>query len=325
MPGTGAALALSVASPGLTAAVLSCALAFVVSAHAQNSSQSAIIDQSRLYDRTPSSRPAAVTADGTALPSNEDQSSDDSFGVQQVLKANEQQPHWFVGANQSLFFTNNAALTRRDTVSDGLSVTDMAAGWMSTLQPGLQIQAALHASIFRYFDTSALDFENLGASVGAAWAPREWSGLALFSHYDFIELLDKHSREILSEHDWTIGVQKPFVFGRAHSLTVGILGMVGTSDPFSEQRDQLGGFASYHVQLARKFEVNLSYSLNGYFYNKGDRKDLNQIISSAAIYHFNQWASVAAFISFADNRSNHAPFDYDVFTTGGGVGLNVRF
>jgi hypothetical protein len=325
MPGMMAAFLHAVASPARHVVAFAGFLLLSAGVYAQTSDQSSIIEQSRLYQQTPSSRPATVTANGTALPAGDDQNADDSFGVQQVLKNEERQPHWFVSANESLFYTSNAALTRRDTISDGLSVTDATAGWMTTLQPGLQLQVALRTSIFRYFDNSALDFENLGATVGASWAPRNTAGVAFFARYDFTELLDKHSRELLSDHEWTIGAEKAFVFGRAHALTTGVTAMFGISDPFREQRDQVGAFANYHVQLSRTVDVDLFYRLSGYFYNKGDRKDLNQALSAAAAYHLNRWASIAAFISFADNRSKHSVFDYDVFTTGGGVGLSIRY
>jgi hypothetical protein len=101
--------------------------------------------------------------------------------------------------------------------------------------------------------------------------------------------------------------------------------MAGVSDPYSEQRDQLGAFAGYHLQLTRQIDLDVFYRVSGYFYNKNDRRDVNQVVSANIAYHLTNWASLAAFVSFGDNRSNHGVFDYDVFTSGGGVGLSIRF
>jgi hypothetical protein len=120
-------------------------------------------------------------------------------------------------------------------------------------------------------------------------------------------------------------VPKIVVLGRSHSLNFGILGSVGISDPFAEQRDQIGFALGYHLQLTRQLGADFGYRHSWYFYNSNDRHDLNQVISLGLHYSITPWASLNAFSSFATNYSNESAFKYNVFSSGGGLGLLIRF
>jgi hypothetical protein len=284
------------------------------------------VEQSRLFPRTIPPTSGNISPDGTALPSGETTTvTDESFGAQQILKAQEKIPELFLSAGTSLFFTSNVALTRSDTQSDGFFVGQAGFNWTPRINPQLQLQLGGGASIFRYFDTSALDFENLGMGAGFAWTPPNAWGLAVFGRYDFSELLDKHSDQILQDHEFSLALQKVFALGRSHALTLGLLGSVGISDPFAEQRDQVGFTIGYHLLLTRQLDADLGYRHSWYFYNAGSRTDLNQVFSLGLHYHVTHWATVDGYLSGATNYSNVSAFKYDVFSGGGGAGLTIRF
>jgi hypothetical protein len=292
---------------------------------AQDSSNPAI-EQSRLFPRTVPPTDGNITPDGTTLPASATTtSSDETFGAQQILKTEEKIPEFTLSAASSLFFTSNVALTHRDQVSDGFWVGEAAFNWTPRINPQLQFQLGAGASIFRYFDTSSLDFESLGAGMGLTWTPPNFWGLAIIGRYDFTELLDKHSNQILQDHEFTMALQKIVVLGRSHSLNFGLLGTFGISDPFAEQRDQIGFAIGYHLQLTRQLGADLGYRHSWYFYNSGDRTDLNQVFSLGLHYNVTPWATVNAYISGATNWSNESAFKYDVFSAGGGLGFVVHF
>lgn len=295
-----------------------------LAANAQNSA--AAIDQARLYQRTTSSSTAGVTADGTALPdSDASEPSDDSFGTQQILKTQEPARDWVLGGDASVFYTSNAALTRRGEISDSFGVANAALSWTHPLGKQFSLQLGGRTSLFRYNETSELDFESLGAGVGLAWSPPRAPGLSLFLRYDFTELLDSGSDEILRDHEWTLGTEKTIVLGRAHAVSFGLIGMAGLSNPHSAQRDQMGAFATYHLQLARNLDADLLYRFGYYFYNQGGRRDRNQVFSASLNYHLANWIALGAFFSLGNNRSTVSVFDYDVLSTGGGLSLAMRF
>jgi len=283
------------------------------------------VDQARLFQSTPSAKPVAVDANGTALADSDSYSEDDSLGAQAILKNNVKIPTLFFSADTSLFYTSNAALTRRNETSDEFFVTYAAASWTPHIAPGIEGQVGAHASIFRYDRLSALDFEDLGAGAGVTWTPRNLSGVALFARYDFTELLDRHSDEILSDHQFSFGAQKTIPISRAQTFFTGLLASAGISDPHSDQRDQLSVFVGYHCVLTRSIDADLSYRASFYRYNHDGRADINQAVAANVRYHFNELLEADVFLTFADNRSNSSAFDYGVFTCGGGVGLRLRF
>lgn len=284
------------------------------------------VETSRLFERTAPPTSGMVTPDGMALPEGENTSSEDeSFGAQQILKTQPKIPEFTLGGSISSFFTNNVALTRSNTISDSFLVGSAFFNWTPRINPELQFQFGAGASIFRYWDTTPLDFENIGAGAGLLWTPQNFWGIGILGRYDFTELLNSASNEILRDHEFSVALQKLLVLGRSHSLTLGVIGSAGISDPFSEQRDQIGFAVGYHLQLTRQLGSDLGYRLSEYFYNKGGRDDLNQVFSLGLHYYITPWASVDGYLTGAVNSSNHSAFSYDVLSTGGGAGLTVRF
>jgi hypothetical protein len=317
-------LAGAVKLPARCALALSTALLFAPAAFGQD--PNAAIEQSRLFQNTVSPTEQRVNANGIELPdADSSQSGDDSFGAQQVLKAHEKTRDFLVGGDASVFYTSNVALTHRDTISDTFFVADASLTWTHRIDNQFQLQAGARASIFRYNDTSVLDFQSVGGGLGAVWTPQNAWGLAMVARYDFVELIDRHSDELLQDHEFSLALQKIFVLGRYHALSVAVIGSAGISDPFAEQRDQIGFSIGYHLQLTRNLDTEIGYRHAWYFYNSGNRTDLNQVLSLGLHYHFNRWASLDGFISGATNYSDNSAFKYDVFTTGGGVGVTIRF
>lgn len=300
------------------------AVAFTLARTVLGQNSNPQVEQSRLFERTTPPIPN-VNAEGVPLSEEEGvTATDESFGKQQILKTEEKIPEFVVGGDASFFYTSNVALTSNDTVDDGFFVGGAALSWTSRLNHELQLLMGARASIFRYFDTSDLDFQSIGAGVGAIWTPRTMWGIGLMARYDFTELFDRHSDELLQDHQFSLTAQKIFVLGRSHALSFNLIGSVGISDPFAEQRDQIGFAIGYHLQLARNLVADLGYRNSGYFYNNG-RSDLNQVFSLALRYYVTRWAALEGFLSGAINHSNRSAFDYDVFTSGGGLGLTVRF
>ena len=286
----------------------------------------AAIEQSRLLRQSKPPTNLNVDANGNVLPESESTTSnDDSFGAQQILKNQEQPKPFFVSGGFSFIYTDNVALTRNGTRDDAFAVVDAGIAWSPKLANNLEATVGLHAALFRYVDATALNFENLGASAGLAWAPPALHGFAVFGRYDFTQLLDSDSNGILSEHNFTVGVQKSVSFGRSHGLTFGALGIAGLSDPDDAQRQQLSAFIDYRLQITRKLEASLLVRPAVQFYDNADHTDFNQVFSGNVRYRFNNWAEANAFLSYGLNRSEKAVFDYGALSTGGGMSASINF
>jgi hypothetical protein len=277
-----------------------------------------------LFQNTPN---PTVNADGMELATDESEaSSDDSFGTQVILKKRDRPKTVSLAGDVSVFFTDNAALTPNGKIDDVFFVTNAGASWTPRINPQLEAQLYAHASIFRYGSTSALDFENLGLDAAFFWTPQHFADIALFARYDFIELLDRHSDEILRDHEFTIGGQRIFAVGRSQSFfTLGASVTGDIAEPSSAQRQVAAIFAGYHWQITRALEAELYYRLAGYFYNHADHADCNQVVSGSLRYRLSRNADLNGFVSFSSNRSDKTGFDYNAVTAGGGVAVTVRF
>jgi hypothetical protein len=282
------------------------------------------IEQARLFKELPTSTNAEVDADDTA-PGDDDTTSDDSFGAQLILKSRPRVRPFVVTGGASVFYTNNAALTRRDKIDDAFLVANVGVSWTPLIAPHLEAQLAAHSSIFRYDTTSALDFEDFDLGAGLFWNPDHFAGVGLFAHYAFTELINRHGEEILRDHEFTIGAQRVFSLGRAQAFVTGATVMAGVAEPESAQRDQAGVFLAYQLQVTRSLGVEFLYRFAGHFYNDTGRIDRNQVLSATVRYRLREWADINAFFSFADNRSGDSAFNYDAVVNGAGLSATVRF
>jgi hypothetical protein len=304
--------------------ILSAFLAVIAFSAGQAQQPASSIERARLFQNTPNS---TVNADGMELATDESEaSSDDSFGTQVILKKRERPKTVSLTGDVSTFFTDNAALTPDGRIDDVFFVTNAGASWTPRINPQLEAQLNAHASIFRYNSTSALDFENLGFGAALFWSPEHFADIALFARYDFIELLDRHSDEILRDHEFTVGGQKIFAVGRSQSyFTLGASLTGDIAEPSSAQRQVAAIFAGYHWQITRAFEAELYYRLAGYFYDHADHADCNQVVSGSLRYRLSRNVDLNGFVSFSGNRSDKARFDYNAVTNGGGIAVTVRF
>ncbi len=268
---------------------------------------------------------AGVTADGSVIAPEASVSEDDSFGAQQILKTQEKVRSFVVTGSASFTYTNNVALARRDERSDVFGVVDAGLSWSHPITRELEAGLAGRASIFTYNRTPALNFENLNFSAGLTWIPRALGGWGLSARYDLTELLNRDSEQILREHALSLSLQKSFALGRSHGFSLGLNTTLAVAEPSNAERQQVSAFISYHLQITRSLSSDWLFRPTFQLYTSVDRKDFNQILSWTLRYRLTSWAEATASLNYGANRSDHAVFDYDVFTNGLGLGLQIRF
>jgi len=311
-------------SPKLSHLALAVLLIGVAAARGQQAVSS--ITQSRLFANPSAPGTVSVDANGAALPADESSGSDDdSFGAQIILKNQERPRNFGVFSDVSVIYTNNVDLIPQGERSDSFLSAKVGAAWRPILSRELIGEISVGGSVLRHDRAVELDFETIGAGAGLSWLVPRTPGIILFGRYDFMELLDSASHELLQDHEFTFGAQKIFVFGRSHFLTTGVTGVVGLSTPRSQQRDQAAIQAAYHLQITRFFDADLLYRYAAQFYNEGDRLDHNQTLSLALGLVANRWLRLAASISAARNDSNQSAFKYDALNLGGGVRIDISF
>jgi hypothetical protein len=310
--------------PKLAYQVLALLLATFTMARGQEAVSS--ITQARLFANPSAPGTTSYDANGTALAEDDaTNSGDDSFGTQIVLK-NQERPRTFnLFGNVAAVYTNNVDLTPDATRGDVFMAANVGAVWTPTIARGLVAEVSAASSVFRYDRAAELDFERIAAGTGLSWLVPHTPGIIVFGRYDFTELLDSGSNELLRDHAFTVGAQKIFPFGRSHYFSAGISGVLGLSTPRSEERNQAGVYGAYHFQITRSFDADLLYRYAAQFYEEGDRFDRNQTLSLAMACTVTRWLRIGASISAARNDSDQPAFDYDVFNLGGELRLNVSF
>lgn len=285
------------------------------------------ITQSRLFSHQSAPGTSSVDANGTALPEEQTahDSDDDSFGAQIILKNQERPRKFSVFSEVSVSRTNNVDLTPSAGRSDSFLAARIGGAWNPILSSQLIGEISVSASALRYDHARELDFETAGIGGGLSWLMPNTPGIILFGRYDFTEVLDSSSDELLQDHALTVGLQKIFVFGRSHYLTTAINGVAGLSKPSSQQRDQAAIQAAYHLQITRSLDADLVYRYAAQFYKGGDRLDHNQTLSLSLGVAPTRWLRLSGLISAARNDSNEEAFEYDVFNLGGGIRGDVSF
>ena len=283
------------------------------------------INQSRLFT-APTAGPGSSIENGEEESSEESATSgDESFGTQLILKNQERPRPFTVFGDVSVFYTNNVDLTPDKTRSDTFVVANAGAAWRQSITRGLVTDVSLGGSIFRYNRASELDFERISAGTGLSWVIPNGRGIVAFGRYDFTELIDRHSDELLQDHEFTLGAQRTFAFNRSHFLTAGVSGIVGISTPHSQQRDQTAAFAGYHLQISRSFSADVLYRYAAQFYADDGRIDNNQTLSLSLGVALSRWARVDGILSGARNDSNRSAFSYEALNGGGALRMSVRF
>ncbi|HEY0369870.1 MAG TPA: hypothetical protein VGC85_09755 [Chthoniobacterales bacterium] len=286
----------------------------------------AAIQQARLFHESIPPTALGVDANGNALPtSGTSAESDDSFGAQAIMKTQERPPQFVVTANGAFDYTSNAALTNRGTRDDVLGVVDAGFAWLPRLTSDLRADVSAHISLFRYNDITSLDFADFALGAGLNWTPRNFAGVNFFARYDFTELLDRSSNQILMEHAVTLGAQKTIALGRSHAFSFGLSGTGAVADPTAAQREVISGFANYHLDLTRNWSTDIFYRPAVHFYTEHGRIDFNQILSVDLRYRLGPAAEFHTMFSYGFNRSNSSVFDYDVITTGGSIAFTAHF
>jgi hypothetical protein len=285
------------------------------------------ITQSRLFTNQTAPGTSSVDANGTALPEDETtpESDDDSFGAQIILKNQERPRKFSVFSEISVSRTSNVDLTPDAGRSDSFFAVRVGGAWKPILSSQLIGEISVSSSGLRYDRANELDFETVGVGAGLSWLVPHTPGIILFGRYDFTEVLDASSNELLEDHALTAGLQKIFVFGRSNFLNLGINGGFGVSKPRSQQRNQAAIQAGYHLQITRSLDTDLVYRYAAQFYAAGDRLDRNQTLSLSLGFMPNRWLRFSGLISAARNDSNEAAFEYDVFNFGGGIRGEVSF
>ncbi|MFM8886227.1 MAG: hypothetical protein ACKOKC_07425 [Chthoniobacterales bacterium] len=252
---------------------------------------------------------------------------DQDLGEQRLLVPDSRYKSLTLFANASEFYTSNAALSNAGAQGDWFTALQFGGSWVPRLKGSLFGEVSVLQQLYRYAEFSNLSFNSLDVGGGLIYVFRDLGDLSAFARYNYNLLTDaSSSNSIFYQQTIRLGLQKPFVFSRAHSATVGLqtdLNLDGWPDYALRNRFAL--LLGYQANLTRKLQANLFYQIAYFPFLDVDRRDWNQILSAGLAYNFTPWFSVNASVSASFNDSNESFYTYDVLNTGAGVSAVLRF
>ncbi len=253
--------------------------------------------------------------------------SDSDLGEQRVLVPDSRYKAFTIFANASEFYTSNAALSSSSPQGDWLTAVQLGASWLPRISGNLFGEATVMQQFFRYADLSGLSFNSLDVGGGLIYVLRDLEDLSFFARYNWNMLTDAEASDsIFQQQTIRMGLQKPFVFSRAHSAVVSFqtdLNLGGFPDYSLRNRFALLG--GYQANLTRHIQANLFYQIAYLPFAEISRRDWNQILSAALSYKFNEQFSINGSISASFNESNDNFFTYSVLNTGAGISALFKF
>lgn len=253
--------------------------------------------------------------------------SDSDLGEQRLLVPQEKYKPFTLFANASEFFTSNAYLSHDNPQSDWFTAMQFGAAWVPRIAGSLYGEVTALEQLYRYANFSGLSFNSLDLGAGLIYPIRQLDDLAVFARYNYNLLTNASSSESLFyQQTIRFGLQKPFVFSRAHSATLGFIGDLNLDGwPSYAVRNRFSLLAGYQANITRILQANLFYQVAYFPFVETSRRDLNQILSGGLSLILSPRFSITASVSASFNDSNEEYYSYSVLNTGAGVSANIKF
>ncbi|MBU3665308.1 MAG: hypothetical protein FGM15_05450 [Chthoniobacterales bacterium] len=252
---------------------------------------------------------------------------DADLGEQRLLVPNDRYKAFTLFSNVSEFYTSNAGLTNGGAQSDWFTAMQFGASWVPRITGNLYGEATALQQLYRYATYNGYSFNSLDLGAGLIYLFRELQDLSAFARYNYNLLTDAGSdSSLFYQQTIRLGLNKPFVFSRAHMATLGLASDINLNGyPSYAVRNRFAVLAGYQVNLTRRLQANLFYQLAYFPFPEINRNDWNQVLSFGLAWIFSPRFSVGASVSSSFNDSNENFYDYSVLNTGAGISANYKF
>lgn len=252
---------------------------------------------------------------------------DADLGDQRILVPDDRYKAFTLFSNVSEFYTTNAALTNGGEQADWFTAMQFGAAWVPRISGNLFGEATALQQLFRYANLSGLSFNSLDLGAGLIYVVRELDDLSVFARYNYNFLSNSSSDgSLFYQQTIRLGLNKPFVFSRAHSATVGLVADLNLDGwPGYALRNRFALLTGYQVNLTRLLQANLFYQIGYFPFAQTARRDWNQLVSLGFTLNINPRFSINTSVSGGFNSSNDALYTYSVLNTGVGVSANYKF
>lgn len=264
---------------------------------------------------------------GPATGTIPDSPADPDLGDQRILVPDDRYKAFTLFSNISEFYTTNAALSNGGEQSDWFTAMQFGAAWVPRITGNLFGEATALQQLFRYANLSGLSFNSLDLGAGLIYVVRELDDLSVFARYNYNLLTNASSDgSLFYQQTIRLGLNKPFVFSRAHSANVGLVADFNLDGwPRYALRNRFALLTGYTVNLTRLIQANLFYQIGYFPFVESSRQDLNQLVSFGLTLNINPRFSINTSVSGGFNSSTESFYSYSVLNTGVGVSANYKF
>ncbi len=253
--------------------------------------------------------------------------SDSDLGEQRIYVPDVRYRPLTLFASATEFYTSNARMSHDAPQGDWFTTAQFGATWLPHISGGLFGEAAVQQQFFRYANLSELSFNSLDVGGGLLYVFRNLADASLFARYNWNLLTDATAGDVIFQQQTIrLGLQKPFIFSRAHSAVLSLqtdFNLAGF--PSYALRNRFALLAGYQANLTRHLQASLFYQIAFMPYLDPGRQDWNQILSAGLAYNFNNLLSISGSVSASFNNSSDSFYSYSVLNTGVGAALTLKF
>jgi hypothetical protein len=252
---------------------------------------------------------------------------DPDLGEQYILRPQGGYQPFNFQLTQRALWTDNAALTDADELSDFYSDTELRLSYLPQIAANTFAEISAGYAFFRYADHSELDFDDLEASVGAIHVFRGLNDLSLRLRYNYERLLSGRSHdELFTDHSLEIGLYYPIALGPRNFAYGGYSSEFSLAgNPGYAARDEHEFIIGYTYSPTDRIELSSYYRLYVHDYVEGGRTDLLQTAGLYVTTHLTERIDLVLSASYSTNDSDLRGGDYDVGEAGAIVSLNFEF
>ena len=294
----------------------------------QIQAQTGAADRARLQtSQSPVQSPVSTTDDGVDQGYAAASPNDSDLGEQAILKRVEKYEPFTLETGVPIYYTSNVALVDQGKVGDTIIAPVIGLTYAPKITKTLYGAFTIRQQFFYYQDVTSFNFASFDAIAGLVYFVPNMHNLVLRAGIDYNRLTGTDSFEsFFSNYALGLGAEIPIPMGRAQLISLGLDANISLyATPSPPQRNDIGAYVAYTVNLTRNFSLNAAGRLVVRPYDSGGRTDVSEILSLSANYRVRDCLVVSAVTSFVANQSNQSAFDYEVFNGGGGVTLSWKF
>lgn len=252
---------------------------------------------------------------------------DSDLGEQAILKRVEHYDPFTLETGVPFYYTSNVALVDHGEVDDVIVAPVVGLTYAPKFKQTLYGEFSVRQQFFYYNDNTGFDFASLDVLAGLVYYVPKLHNLTLRANIDYNRLTGTDNFDsFFQNYALQLGAEVPIPIGRAQQISLGADASVSLyADPSPPQRNDLGVYVGYAVNVSRSFSLNAAARLVVRPYDAGGRTDVSEIIALSANYHIKDYLTLSAISTYVANQSNRDVFDYQVFNIGGGVALTWKF